>query len=93
MKKITQTTIRSQNIRTIFDILSNKGMVARSEIAKLSNLSLMTVSNIIEHLDRFDLILHESKETTSMVGRKAELLSVKKDTKKLIVLDLTTLKF
>ncbi|NLB42456.1 MAG: hypothetical protein GX815_09390 [Clostridiales bacterium] len=60
MKKITQTTIRSQNIRTIFDIITNKGMVTRSEIAKLSNLSLMTVSNIVEHLDGFDLILHES---------------------------------
>jgi predicted NBD/HSP70 family sugar kinase len=53
----------------------------------------MTVSNIVEHLDGFDLILHESKEATSMVGRKAELLSVKKDTKKLIIIDLTTLKF
>ncbi|NLC44901.1 MAG: ROK family protein [Clostridiales bacterium] len=93
MKKITQTTIRTQNIKTIFDIISNRGMIARSEIAKLSNLSLMTVSNIIDHLDRFDLILHESKEETSMVGRKAELLSIKKDTKKLIVLDLTTLNF
>lgn len=93
MKKITQTTIRSQNIKTIFDIIADKGKVTRSEIAKLSNLSLMTVSNIIDRLDRYDVILHESKEETSMVGRKAELLAIKKDSKKLIIIDLTTLKF
>ena len=93
MKKITLNTIRSQNIKMVFDIIANQDKITRNEIAKLSNLSLMTVSNIVEHLDRFDLILHDSKEQTSMVGRKAELLSIKKGSKKFIIIDLTSLKF
>mgnify|MGYP000918752746 CR=1 FL=1 len=93
MKKITLNSIRSQNIKTIFDIIVKEGRIARSEIAKLSNLSLMTVSNIVDHLDRFDIILHDSREQTSMVGRKAELLSINSSSRKIVIMDLTSLKF
>jgi predicted NBD/HSP70 family sugar kinase len=93
LKKVTLNTIRSQNLKTVFDIIANQNNITRSEIAKLSKLSLMTVSNIIEHLDRLDLVLHGSKEQTSAVGRKAELISVNRDSRKFVIMDLTTFNF
>lgn len=93
MKKITLNSIRVQNIKTVFDIIASHENITRSEIAKLSNLSLMTVSNIIEHLDKLNIVLNDIKDQTSMVGRKAELISVNRDSRKFIIMDLTTFNF
>lgn len=93
MKNISMNTIKAHNIKLIFDIIANNDTITRGEIAKLSKLSLMTVSNLVDHLDKLGVIHHEDKEQTNAVGRKAELLAINKDAKKFIVLDLTSIEF
>lgn len=93
MKQISLNSIKTQNIKLLFDIIANNDKITRSDAAKLSGLSLMTVSNIVDHLDRFDIIRHVDKEQTGTVGRRAELLSINKDIKRFIIIDLTSLEF
>lgn len=93
MKQIGLNTIKAQNIKLLFDIIANNDKITRNDAAKLSNLSLMTVCNIIDHLNRFGIIHHSDKEQASTVGRRAELLSINKDVKRFIIIDLTSLNF
>jgi glucokinase len=93
VKQIGLNTIKAQNIKLLFDIIVDNDKITRSDVAKLSNLSLMTVCNIIDHLDRFDIIHHSDKEQVNTVGRKAELLSINKGIKRFIIIDLTSLNF
>ncbi|HOJ09959.1 MAG TPA: ROK family protein [Clostridiales bacterium] len=93
MKQIGLNTIKAQNIKLLFDIIVNNDKITRNDAARLSNLSLMTVCNIVDHLDRFGIIHHVDKEQANTVGRKAELLSINKDIKRFIIIDLTSLEF
>ena len=93
MRQVSLKTIKTHNIKTVFDIIAEHSNITQGDIAKCSNLSLMTVSNIVEHLDRFHIILNDDKENTGMVGRRARLLSINSEIKKIIIIDLTSLRF
>jgi len=93
MKQIGLNTIKAHNIKLLFDIIVNNDKITRNDAARLSKLSLMSVCNIVDHLDRFGIIHHIDKEQANTVGRKAELLSINKDVKRVIIIDLTSLEF
>lgn len=93
MKKITLASIRSQNIQLVFDLIAKEGRITRSDLAKKTGLSLMTVGNVVDQLDSHRIIRRQGWAGGLAAGRKAELLSVRKEAGKLVILDLTSREF
>ena len=76
MKKISQTGIRAENIRSIFRVmLSSDAPVSRSEIAEKTGLSLMTVGKVADHMIS-EGIVTQSKPVTGSAGRRAGKLEL-----------------
>ena len=50
MKKIALASIRAQNLKQIFDVIVKEGPTTRGRLAQATNLSLMTVSNVVENM-------------------------------------------
>ncbi len=93
MKKIALASIRAQNLKQIFDVIVKEGPTTRGRLAQATNLSLMTVSNVVENMINNDIIAVRSKKSAIGAGRKAELVDVVQDAHALLVLDLTEREF
>lgn len=86
--RLSSQNIKAQSINAIFNVLHENETVTRGELSKETGLSLMTVSKIVDILMENRLLL-EKKEDTASVGRKASLLKINKEAKKIVILDLT----
>ncbi|ADU29319.1 ROK family transcriptional regulator [Evansella cellulosilytica] len=67
--------MKSLNRTLILNTIRTKGVIPRSEIAKLTKLTPPTVTNIVNELIREDLVV-ETEPGTSSGGRKPILLSI-----------------
>ena len=52
MKPMDQICIRRQNVTRIWDLMSRNPRMTRQKLAEASGLSLMTVTNLIDCLNR-----------------------------------------
>lgn len=96
MKKIDQLSIRRQNLQRIWELFARRAVLTRHEIADTTGLSLMTVSNLVDHLNRHRVLAVSAPRDTGAakapaIGRRADLLTLNAREHAWLVLDLTEL--
>ena len=75
--KLDKFSMRKSNRELVFSIIHRKGCVSRLQIARLTNMSLMSVGRIVDGLVKLGIVREEdSGEQTNTVGRKPKLLRV-----------------
>ncbi len=84
MQKINPKSIRWESIKAVFRTVSDAEKISRAEIAQATSLSLMTVGKIADAMLAAG-ILRQSKETKNAAGRRAGVLSMKRDTYALVL--------
>lgn len=94
MKTIDQFTIRKQNIFRLWEVLDSRVSVTRQELAEKTSLSLMTVTNLVDHLNRYHVLSFSSPAVDSSVGRKttgrhADIISLNREDHAWLLVDLT----
>lgn len=78
MPKTNQRNIRRENIEAVFGEISSHDAISRSEIAKRTGLSLMTVGKVADLLTECGAA-EQSKPATGRSGRRAGFLSISKN--------------
>lgn len=87
-KQITVKNIRMNNKKNILrEIVINNG-ITRNELAKLTNVSLMTITNIVDEL-LFSGLVYEQKSTSS-IGRIPSQLFLSDNSYGALIIDLTS---
>lgn len=94
MKTIDQFSIRKQNISRLWEVLDSRPSVTRQELAEKTSLSLMTVTNLVDHLNRYHVLAFSSPTLDTAVGRRsagrrADIISINKDSHAWLLVDLT----
>lgn len=91
MEKINLSSIKRESIKAIFDAVSSKDQISRSDVSARTGLSLMTVGKVIDALIERG-VLCQTKEVKPSSGRRAGL--VKLNTSSFfIIIDLTSRNF
>lgn len=85
MKTGNPQLIRQYNQDTIRNLIFEKGPMTKALVAKLTNLSVPTVSKIVDYLEASGLICQDA-EIEGHVGRKAKSYKINKDAANFIVL-------
>lgn len=92
MDKMNLYSIKHENIKNVFNaIIAHGDKLSRAEIAKKTNLSIMTVGKIVEALINCGII-NQYKEVKDSAGRKAGLVKLNSN-RMSIIIDLTTYDF
>lgn len=91
---LDQIDIRKQNITRIWEVLSSKTTVTRQELATKTSLSLMSVTNLVDHLNRHHVLSFASPVPENTVrkkaaGRRAEIISLNGEDHAWLLIDLT----
>lgn len=68
-------SVKNESIKKIFNAVASKSLISRLEIAKATDLSLMTVGKVIDSLLNLEILTQEL-ELKGNVGRRAGLLSL-----------------
>ncbi|MDR2505080.1 MAG: ROK family protein [Oscillospiraceae bacterium] len=94
MKQLNQVSIRHQNVVRIWDLLTERQIMTRHEMAQATGLSLMTVTNLVDLLNetgQLDFVPAEPEQKAGRksVGRKAERISISKTKNAFCVIDLS----
>lgn len=79
--------IRLQNRKNVLRLIASEPNLTRSDIATKLDVSLMTITNVIEDLLHFNLISEE--KSTSSIGRTPTKISLSKKNTMLLCVDLT----
>lgn len=75
--KLDKFLMRKSNRELIFSIIHRKGSISRVQIAKLTNMSLMSVGRIADELVNLGIVVEEeSSDLTAALGRRPKLLRV-----------------
>lgn len=90
-EKISQSSIKNENVRAIFSEISSSAGVSRAEISERTGLSLMTVGKVADMLTKEGIVV-QAKPATGNAGRRAGMLTVS-DANFILTLDLCTEKF
>lgn len=96
MKPLALTSIRTQNLRTILDLLTLSPAMTRQELAEASGLSLMTVTNLVDLLKEQQVLTicqAQRQPAVRVSGRKAEWISLCGDHKAWLMVDLSGRQF
>ncbi len=91
MTNISLKSIKHESIRNIFLTIASADQISRAEIAKRTDLSLVTVGKIVDALLELDVISQE-KEIRSQAGRRAGILRMN-DKRYALIYDLTSENF
>lgn len=91
---IDQFFIRKQNIFRLWEVLDSRPYVTRQELAEKTALSLMTVTNFVDHLNRYHVLSFSSPALEKTVGRKAtgrraDIISLNRADHAWLLVDLT----
>ena len=94
MKTIDQLSIRKQNISRVWDVLDGRAKTTRQELAEKTGLSLMTVTNLVDHLGRYHALDIDTQGAPASAGRKtvgrhAEVIRVNQRDHAWLLFDLT----
>ncbi len=94
MKTIDQLSIRKQNILRIWDLFAQRSPLTRQELAEGAELSLMSVSNLVEQLSGLNVLEFRAPTCEEgcarrSAGRKADLISLDRTRNMWLVFDLT----
>ncbi|WP_455382833.1 ROK family transcriptional regulator [Salinispira pacifica] len=91
-QRISVNTVKIQNRATVFSELARRDTVTRIDLARKTNLSVGTVTTILEELSSAGIVV-ETKDTTTLVGRKPNLVRFVGDARTLVVVDLSSREF
>jgi N-acetylglucosamine repressor len=91
-RKATRTQTKDHNKRLILKTIYDQRRISRADIARLTDLTRPTVSNIVAEL-MDDGLVAEVGQGPSKVGKPATLLSVADDSRHLIGVDLAESEF
>jgi len=91
--KLELSSIRAQNLKSIFTIIHQQGPTTRAFLSEKTGLSLMTVSNVVDVMLNDGLVAVTSKKTTLGAGRKAELVDIDPHSHIMLILDLSNRAF
>jgi len=89
---ININSIKIQNRRIVFKHIERNDNIPRNELAALSQVSLGTVSTILEEFSQQGII-SEVKDERSTVGRKPNLIHLIPKAKKIISIEMTSVYF
>ncbi|HKP53582.1 MAG TPA: ROK family transcriptional regulator [Chloroflexia bacterium] len=92
MQKATQQQTKSYNSRLVLKTIYDQGRISRAEVARLTDLTRTTVSDIVVELQEKGLV-EEVGYGQSIGGRSPILLSVVDDARHLISVDLANDEF
>lgn len=87
MQKATQQQTKTYNSRLVLKTIYDRGRISRADVARLTNLTRTTVSDLVTDLQEKGLV-EEVGTGRSLGGRSPILLSVIDDARHLISLDL-----
>ena len=98
MKTIDQLSIRRQNIARIWELFSIQSPLTRQDLAKGTGLSLMTVTNLVDHLNRYHVLdfsapAQQAAPGYRNAGRKADQISLCTARHAWLIIDLTDIYF
>ncbi|NLG24426.1 MAG: ROK family protein, partial [Clostridiales bacterium] len=96
MNRIDQTSIRRQNLQRLADVLVAHQPITRQELARRAELSLMSVTNLVEQLSAHGALTFSdqpNRPTRGRVGRRAEYLSLNADANGWLIVDLMNMRF
>lgn len=98
MKTIDQLSIRRQNIARIWELFSVHPTLTRQELAQGTGLSLMTVTNLVDHLNRYHVLdfsapAQQAAPGLRNAGRKADQISLCTTRHAWLIIDLTDIYF
>ena len=91
-KKATRTYTKNHNRRLVFTTIYRHEEISRAGIARLTDLTATTVSNVVAELVAEGLV-EEEVAVPSTKGKPPVLLRVKKDERRMICLDLVSSAF
>lgn len=75
--KLDKFLMRKSNRELVFSIIHRKGSISRVQIAKLTNMSLMSIGRIADELVNFGIVVEEdSSDQSTAMGRRPKLLRV-----------------
>ena len=72
----------------VFDVIRQKGPLARPEISRITGLSSSSITNIVTHLLEKNLVAEVGTVETKEVGRKATLIKFNPSAMKVISIDI-----
>lgn len=76
MKLINQQTIKYRNMKQLYTLISNLGMVSRADLSNITKLSKTTVSALVDELIAENYISDKGIGETNKIGRKPSMLCV-----------------
>lgn len=92
MKPINVNTVKIRNRAAVFGEILRCREVTRQELARRCELSLGTVTSIIEELSR-ERVVAETKDRRNSVGRKPNLVKLIATVKRILTIDLASRNF
>ena len=78
MAKITLNAIRRDHVKAVLEAIARKQHITKQEISAQTGLSLVTVGKITNMLGAAGVLVH-GKNVNQKIGRRAEVLRVRKD--------------
>ncbi len=98
MRTIDQQSIRRQNIERIWTLLTAQSALTRHALAEGTGLSPMTITNLVDHLNRCHVLDFATPDRPGPdgrrgTGRKADLISLCTSRHAWLLLDLTAVHF
>lgn len=87
MKKATREHTKDHNLRLVLKLIYDQDRISRAEIARITKLTPTTVSGLVEELMAQGLV-REVGQTRFSVGKPPTLLSLDKNARQIIGLDL-----
>lgn len=93
MATIGLSNIKTENMKNILNLVSATGPMTRSDMAKQSELSLMTITNLIDQLQELRLVRIENNKKDNKYGRKAQLITMDDEKHRILILDLAQRNF
>jgi len=75
--KLDKFMMKKSNRELVFSIIHRRGTISRVQIAKLTNMSLMSVGRIADELVSLGIVVEEGcSDVTTTIGRRPKLLHV-----------------
>ena len=97
MKPIALSSIRMQNLSKVLDLLTLSPAMTRLDLADATNLSQMTVTNLVELLKKQGVLrftpMQRSEGTRHPQGRKADAISLSGEKKAWLIVNISSRQF
>lgn len=97
MKPIALSSIRRQNLEKVLDLLTLAPAMTRQELADATNLSQMTVTNLVELLKKQGVLrltpMQRDEASRHHQGRKADAISLSGEKKAWLIVNISSRQF